>query len=96
MTSRRPRRQAGAQKGPKIAALQVLWFPATNAAFDTTSYHLYADGYGLSRDNMIYFWKSYLKRPEDADSPYASVLRARDLGGLPPCGGHRAVRRAAR
>jgi acetyl esterase len=71
------------RKGPRIA-LQVLWFPATNAAFDTTSYHLFAEGYGLSRDNMIYFWKSYLPRPEDADSPYASVLRARDVSGLPP------------
>jgi acetyl esterase len=71
------------QKGPTIV-LQVLWFPATNAAFDTTSYHLYAEGYGLSRENMIYFWKSYLKSREDADSPYASVLRAGDLTRLPP------------
>ena len=33
---------------------------------------------------MIYYWHRYLAKHEDGDSPYASVLRAADLRGLPP------------
>ena len=68
--------------GPKIA-LQVLLYPATNDAFDTASAHQNASGFGLSRDAMIYFWGNYLGKPSDAENPYASPLRARDLRGLP-------------
>jgi acetyl esterase len=69
--------------GPTLA-LQVLIYPVTNCAFDTASYHRYASGYGLTRDMMRYFWKSYLSRPADADHPAASPLQAAELAGLPP------------
>ena len=69
--------------GPTLA-LQVLIYPVTNCAFDTASYHQYASGYGLTRDMMRYFWKSYLSRPADANHPAASPLQAADLTGLPP------------
>jgi acetyl esterase len=69
--------------GPAITH-QVLIVPVTNHQFDTASYHAFAEGYGLTRSTMIYFWHCYLARPEDAGSPYASVLRAPDLQGLPP------------
>jgi acetyl esterase len=69
--------------GPTLA-LQVLIYPVTNCAFDTASYHQYASGYGLTRDMMRYFWKSYLSRPADANLPAASPLQAADLTGLPP------------
>jgi acetyl esterase len=74
----------GRDNGGPTLALQVLIYPVTNCAFDTASYHQYASGYGLTRDMMRYFWKSYLSRPADANHPAASPLQAADLAGLPP------------
>jgi acetyl esterase len=65
-------------------ALQVLIYPVTNYGFDTASYHENAEGYGLTRDAMIFFWSSYLAHSEQGDEPYASPLRAANLAGLPP------------
>lgn len=69
--------------GPKLAA-QVLIYPVLNHNFDTASYHQFATGYGLSRDAMLYYWKTYLPKPEEASNPYASPLQAKELSGLPP------------
>jgi acetyl esterase len=69
--------------GPALA-LQVLIYPVTNFGFDTASYHVYASGFGLTRDMMRYFWTSYLPRPGDGGQAYASPLQAADLSGLPP------------
>lgn len=71
------------KKGPALA-YQALIYPATNAGFDTTSYHQNAVGLGLTRDRMIYYWKNYLSSADDADNSYACPLRAKDLRGLPP------------
>jgi acetyl esterase len=62
----------------------VLVYPVTNYAFDTASYHENAGGYGLSRDAMIFFWESYLAHAGQGEEPYASLLRAAELAGLPP------------
>ena len=70
--------------GPALA-LQVLVYPVTNlASFDTPSYREFAEGYYLTRAEMEWFRGHYLARIEDAQSPYASPLLARDLRGLPP------------
>jgi len=70
--------------GPAIA-LQALVYPVTNlSSFATASYEEFADGYYLTRAEMEWFRGNYLARAEDAESPYASPLLARDLGGLPP------------
>jgi acetyl esterase len=71
------------QGGPPVH-LQVLIYPVINHNFDTASYHEWAEGYGLMRDAMRYFWDSYLAQPSDGRSPYASPLQAVDLKGLPP------------
>ena len=68
--------------GPKIA-FQVLIYPVTDANFETDSYSEMAEGYGLTRDTMQYFWDLYLADPAHAADPLASVLRA-DVAGLPP------------
>ena len=43
-----------------------------------------AEGYGLTRVGMEWFWDHYLASPSDAGHPHASPLRANNLAGLPP------------
>jgi acetyl esterase len=69
--------------GPKIA-FQLLIYPVTDQAFDTVSYQENAEGYGLTRKQMMWFSGHYLRSPVDADDPLASPLRASSLRGLPP------------
>ncbi|MFD4139208.1 alpha/beta hydrolase [Streptomyces sp. NPDC058572] len=65
---------------------QVLFYPVTNAAFDTDSYHQFAEGYFLRRDGMQWFWDQYTTDPAERAQITASPLRATtdQLTGLPP------------
>lgn len=71
--------------GPTIAA-QLLYYPVTDAAFDTGSYHQFAEHYWLRRDAMQWFWDQYTTDPAQRAEITASPLRATadDLAGLPP------------
>lgn len=71
------------QGGPALHQ-QFLIYPVTNFGFDTASYHQCAEGFGLMRDAMRYFWNAYLAQPADGSGAYASPLQAPDLRGLPP------------
>jgi len=71
------------EEGP-VLRLQVLIYPVTNYGFDTASYHQYAQGFGLTREMMRYFWTRYLAKPTDGCHPHASPLQAETLAGLPP------------
>lgn len=68
--------------GPAIAH-QVLFCPVIDADFDRSSYLANANDYGLTRDNMIWFWDHYTGSGNDRFQPYASLIRANDLSGLP-------------
>ncbi|HEY8551506.1 MAG TPA: alpha/beta hydrolase, partial [Vicinamibacterales bacterium] len=64
---------------------QVLIYPmADYYEPGTASYREFAEGYGLTRESMIWFWRHYLPDPALADHPEVSPLRATDLSGLPP------------
>ena len=63
---------------------QVLLYPVTNYAFNTASYQKNDQGYFLEKEEMIWFWKLYLRSEADGDNAYASILRASNLRGLPP------------
>ncbi|MGW7102617.1 alpha/beta hydrolase [Streptomyces sp. NPDC054838] len=65
---------------------QVLFYPVTDAAFDTASYHRFAEGYFLRRDGMQWFWDQYTTGEADRARITASPLRATtdQLTGLPP------------
>lgn len=73
---------------------QFLGVPVLDLAFDSAppvvdlgrprSSEENAEGYGLTREEMLLNRDLYLEDELDAVHPYASPLRARDLSGLPP------------
>jgi len=70
--------------GPALCG-QMLLYPVTDYHTPgTPSYAENADGYGLTRDTMEWFWAHYLADKVEAENPHASPLRAKDLSGLPP------------
>jgi acetyl esterase/lipase len=73
-------------RGDVTLAGQVLFYPVTNADFDTESYHQFAEGYFLRRDGMQWFWDQYTTDPAQRAEITASPLRASldELAGLPP------------
>jgi acetyl esterase len=64
---------------------QLLYYPVTDAAFDTGSYHQFAEGYFLAREGMKWFWDQYTTDPAERAEITASPLRAttEELSGLP-------------
>jgi acetyl esterase len=71
-------------RGGPTLALQLLIYPITDCNFETPSYRDNAEGYFLTRETMIWFWKHYLPSEADRRQAYASPLRAASLRGLPP------------
>jgi acetyl esterase/lipase len=65
---------------------QVLFYPVTDANFDTPSYHQFATGYFLRRDGMQWFWDQYTTDEGERAQITASPLRAttEQLRDLPP------------
>jgi acetyl esterase/lipase len=74
------------ERGTVPLVQQVLFYPVTDAAFDTGSYHDFATGYFLRRDAMQWFWDQYTTDPAERAQITASPLRAEpaQLTGLPP------------
>jgi acetyl esterase len=74
------------QRGGPAIRQQVLFYPVTDASFDTGSYHQFAEGYFLRRDAMQWFWDQYTTDQAQRSEITASPLRAtkEQLGGLPP------------
>jgi acetyl esterase len=75
---------AKARGGPAIER-QLLFYPVTDAAFDTGSYLQFATGHFLRRDAMMWFWDQYTTDPKQRAEITASPLRAttEQLRGLP-------------
>ena len=71
--------------GPNII-FQLLFYPVTDAGFDTKSYKDFAEGPWLSKKAMHWFWDNYLPDLDRRAERNASPLRARDedLRELPP------------
>ena len=74
------------ERGRPDVRHQLLFYPVTDAAFDTASYHQFAEGYHLRRDAMMWFWDQYTRNPGERNQITASPLRAstEQLTGLPP------------
>ncbi|WP_118972889.1 alpha/beta hydrolase [Taibaiella koreensis] len=76
---------AKAQGGPELKAQVMLW-PVTDAGFETTSYHAFAEERFLTRNMMLWFWDNYTTDLAARKEIYASPLQAttEQLKGLPP------------
>lgn len=72
------------RNGPKIHK-QLMYYPVTNACFNTESYKRFAAGYYLYRAGMMWFWDQYTTSEKDRAQITASPLRAsiEELRGLP-------------
>lgn len=72
------------RKGPKIEK-QLLFYPVTDASFNTDSYKQFKEGYFLRRDAMQWFWDQYTTDKKQRNEITASPLRAsvEQLKGLP-------------
>ena len=74
------------QRGTPALRLQVLFWPVTDARFDTASSNQFAEGYFLAKSTMQWFWDSYTTDPKQRQEINASPLLASEeqLKGLPP------------
>lgn len=61
---------------------QILVYPVIDPGCDTESYLQFAEGYGLRRSDMQWFWKQYLG--DSQLTPYAAPLLAESYDRLPP------------
>ncbi|NKY30554.1 alpha/beta hydrolase [Nocardia gamkensis] len=74
------------ERGDVSFVQQVLFYPVTDANFDTGSYQQFAEGYFLTREGMKWFWDQYTTSADERAQITASPLRAttEQLAGLPP------------
>ncbi|MFE1348988.1 alpha/beta hydrolase, partial [Streptomyces sp. NPDC058757] len=74
------------RRGDVAFVQQVLFYPVTDARFDTPSYEEFATGYFLRREAMEWFWNQYTTDEAERAQVTASPLRATtdQLAGLPP------------
>lgn len=63
------------RNGPKIHK-QLLYYPVTDARFDTASYNEFAVNYYLYKAGMEWFWDQYTTSQKDRNEITASPLRA--------------------
>lgn len=72
------------RRGPRIHK-QLLYYPVTNACFDTASYRQFACRYYLYQAGMRWFWNQYAPNISLRGQITASPLRAslKQLEGLP-------------
>jgi len=72
------------RSGPALAG-QLLFYPVTNADFETGSYKQFADGPWLTKRAIQWFWDQYLPDHSKRKDPIASPLLASSdqLAGLP-------------
>lgn len=74
------------ERGGPMIIFQVLFYPVTDANFETDSYNEFADGPWLTREAMKRFWNNYAPDVALREEATASPLKATNeqLAGLPP------------
>lgn len=64
------------QRGGLPICQQLLYYPVTDANFETESYNEFSDNYFLTKEGMEWFWDQYTTRRKDRSEITASPLRA--------------------
>jgi len=72
------------ERGGPPLIFQLLIYPVTDATGSSPSMIENAEGYGLTRADMIWFTNHYLNNEDEQKDPLASPLLAPNLSGLPP------------
>lgn len=65
-------------------AYQILLYPCLSLNFKTKTFLDYSEGYGLSRENMIWFWQKYIDIETDSLNPYAVPAASNSLDDVAP------------
>jgi len=73
-----------AERGTPSLCFQLLFYPVMNHDFSTQTYNEFAEGFGLTKASMQWFWQQYLGSDDDGQNPHASPLRSSDFSRLPP------------
>lgn len=65
---------------------QLLYYPVTDANFETDSYNQFEENYFLTKEGMKWFWDQYTTDEKEREKITASPLRAtiEELKDLPP------------
>ncbi len=71
------------RKGPSLL-FQLMICPATDFRLNSASMEEFAEGYSLTKAQMLWIANNYLPNVADRTNPLASPLLAPDLSGLPP------------
>ena len=75
--------QMARDRGTPTISHQVLFCPVIDHNFERGSYQEFADGYGLTKLGMEWFWDNYLGPDGNGSHPYASPIKAENLSELP-------------
>lgn len=73
-----------AEVGTPAIHSQVLIYPVVEPNFDSDSYLAHADGFGLTRKTMMWFWEQYVGSDMNTSSHYAIPTLAANQASLPP------------
>jgi acetyl esterase len=72
-------------RGLSAIHYQLLIYPALNLSrFDTESHHAFKEGYGLTREDSLWFCLHYMNNEVEGTNPQASPLLSDDFTRLPP------------
>jgi acetyl esterase len=72
------------QRGETQPAAQILIYPALDPTLETDSAKNFAEGYGLTTEDMRWSWHQYVPDESKLFSPLVAPLHESSLEGLPP------------
>ncbi|MBS0152372.1 MAG: alpha/beta hydrolase [Nitrospira sp.] len=70
-------------RGELLPVHQVLIYPVAGYYFDTPSYQENAEAKPLDKPMMVWFFKKYLRTPDQGRSQWIDLVNAPNLSGLP-------------
>jgi acetyl esterase len=76
--------QMAVEGGGARPAMQLLFYPVTDAVEDTRSRQLFSEGFILTKADMDKFEAAYVPPDADLSDQRISILQCPDLNGLPP------------